>query len=139
VRGLSGTGLTEGYFPAINSLAINLIPSVSAGDDFTINVDFAIAWDTLHVNAWLDWLDGVIPDNAEGFLNGVIPILFGGNFQSVNVGQKTAGYEPGILVFTPDLVKAFDFVDAFLDKIVDKLKSKGFLDDTLIIVASKHG
>jgi hypothetical protein len=139
VRGPSGTGLTEGYFPEVNSLATNLIPSAPAGDDFTANADFAITWDTLHVNAWLDWLDGVTPDNAEGSLNGVIPTLFGGNFQSVSVGQKTAGYEPGTLAFTPDLLKAFDFADASLGKIVDKLKSKGLLNDTLIIVASKHG
>lgn len=139
VRGPSGTGLTEGYFPEVNSLATNLIPSAPPGDDFTAHVNFTITWDTLHVNAWLDWLDGVTPDNAQGSLNGVIPTLFGGNFQSVSVGQKTAGYEPGTLAFTPDLLKALDFVDASLGKVVDKLKSKGIHHDTLIIVASKHG
>ncbi len=30
-------------------------------------------------------------------------------------------------------------MDASLGKVVDKLKSKGLLEDTLIIVASKHG
>jgi hypothetical protein len=139
VRGPSGKGLTEGYFPEVNSLATNLIPSAPAGDDFTAKVDFTITWDKLHVEAWLGWLDGVTPANAEGSLNGVIPTLFGGNFQSVSVGQKTAGYEPGTLAFTPDLLKALDFVDDSLGKIVHKLKSKGLLHDTLIIVASKHG
>lgn len=32
-----------------------------------------------------------------------------------------------------------DFVDASLGTIVSKLKSKGLYDDTLVIVASKHG
>lgn len=32
-----------------------------------------------------------------------------------------------------------DFVDASLGAIVNKLKSKGLYDNTLIIVASKHG
>ena len=139
LRGPSGNGLTEGYFPEINSLATQLIPSAPANADFTANADYAIAWDSLHVKAWLDWLDGVTPANAEGSLNGVIPTLWGGNFQSVSVGQKTAGYEPGTLTFTPNLLKALDFVDASLGQIVSKLKSKGLLDDTLIIVASKHG
>jgi len=139
VRGPSGKGLTEGYFPEINSLASQLFPGAPAGDDFTANVTFAIAWDTLHVNAWLDWLDGKDPAHAEGTLNGVIPDLFGGNFQSVSVGQKTSGYEPDTLAFTPHLLEALDFVDDSLGEIVEKLKSKGLLQDTLIIVASKHG
>ena len=41
--------------------------------------------------------------------------------------------------FTPDLLKAIDFVDSSLGKVVNKLKSKGIYEDTLIIVASKHG
>lgn len=58
----------------------------------------------------------------------------------VNVGQKTKGYQnkPGN-PFTPELLKALDFVDASLGKIVQKLTSAGLLESTLIIVASKHG
>jgi predicted AlkP superfamily pyrophosphatase or phosphodiesterase len=132
VRGPSGLGLDEGYFPEINSIAD------SSGHDFTANVNLTITWDQLHVDAWLDWIDGKSPANAEGSIKGKTPTLFGGNFQSVSVGQKTKGYMPD-LSFTPDLLKALDFVDDSLGKIVNKLKSKGILDDTLIIVASKHG
>ncbi|KAI9872726.1 MAG: hypothetical protein M1830_001258 [Pleopsidium flavum] len=125
VRGPSGQGLSEGYFPEIASVKNT--------------VDATIGYDQLHVNAFLDWLDGTSPENAEGSLKG-IPTLFGGNFQAVNVAQKTKGYLAGDgNPFTPDLLKAIDFVDASLGKVVAKLKTKGIYDDTLIIVASKHG
>ena len=58
---------------------------------------------------------------------------------SVSVGQKTKGYVNGTLDFTPDLLTALNFVDASLGTVVNKLKAKGFYNDTLIIVASKHG
>lgn len=69
VRGPSGQGLSEGYFPEIASA--------------TSDVDSIIAYDQLHVDAFLDWLDGKSPPNAEGALSGV-PTLFGGNFQAGN-------------------------------------------------------
>jgi hypothetical protein len=71
VRGPSGTGLTTGYFPEINS-----------AESFTENVDKCIVYDTLHLNAFLGWIDGKDPANAEGSLKGGVPALFGGNFQS---------------------------------------------------------
>lgn len=65
--------------------------------------------------------------------------MFGGNFQAVSVAQKTYGYVPGSLAFTPQLLTALDFVDASLGKVVAALKTKGIYDDTLITVALKHG
>ncbi|TDL24276.1 type I phosphodiesterase/nucleotide pyrophosphatase [Rickenella mellea] len=125
VRGPSGKGLSVGYFPEIASQANT--------------VDATIAYDQLHVDAFLDWLDGKTPANSEGSLK-TVPTLFGGNFQSVSVGQKTVGYlNASGNPFTPELLKALDFVDASLGKVVAKLESKSLLDDTLIIVASKHG
>ena len=67
------------------------------------------------------------------------PALFGGNFQAVSVAQKTRGYKNGSLDFTPELLQAIDFVDASFGKIVAALQAKNIYDDTLIIVASKHG
>ena len=67
VRGPSGQGLSEGYFPEIASVANT--------------VDATIGYDQLHVDAFLNWLDGTSPKNAEGSLKG-IPTLFGGNFQA---------------------------------------------------------
>jgi len=128
VRGPSGEGLTIGYFPEIASAANT--------------VDATIAYDELHVNAFLDWTKGVTPANSEVQGNGLTgpPTVFGGNFQSVSVGQKTAGYTNDTMqTFTAPLLKAFDFVDASLGKIVNALKAQNIYDRTLIIVASKHG
>lgn len=56
------------------------------------------------------------------------------------MGQKTKGYQnlPGF-PFTPELLKALDFVDQSLGKIVKKLQDVHLYDETLLIVASKHG
>lgn len=127
VRGPSGKGLTVGYFPEIASVAN------------TVNA--TIAYDTLHVNAFLDWIKGQTPDHSEVQGNGLTstPTLFGGNFQAVSVAQKTKGYKNGTLDFTPELLQAIDFVDASFGKIVAALKAKNIYEDTLIVVASKHG
>ena len=127
VRGPSGKGLTTGYFPEIAAIANT--------------VEATIEYDTLHVNAFLDWINGKTPSHSEIQGKGLttIPALFGGNFQAVSVGEKTSGYVAGSLAFTPELLKALDFVDASLGKVVQALKDKGIYKDTLIVVASKHG
>jgi Type I phosphodiesterase / nucleotide pyrophosphatase len=128
VRGPSGKGLSVGYFPEIQTFD-------------TTNVTQIIGYDKLHVDAWLAWISGSpTPANSEvqEKLTGV-PTLFGGNFQAVSVAQKTYGYVAGSLTFTPQLLTAFDFVDASLGKVVAALKAKGIYDETLITVASKHG
>ncbi|KAH8650641.1 type I phosphodiesterase/nucleotide pyrophosphatase [Tricladium varicosporioides] len=127
VRGPSGKGLSVGYFPEIQSFD-------------TANLTQIIGYDTLHVDAFLAWINGNTPANSEvqSALTG-IPTLFGGNFQAVSVAQKTSGYVAGTLAFTPQLLKALDFVDASLGKIVTALKSKGVYDHTLLTIASKHG
>lgn len=127
VRGPSGKGLTIGYFPEIAAVANT--------------VDATIAYDQLHVDAFLQWNDGKTPEHSEVQAPGLTttPALFGGNFQAVSVGQKTKGYQNGSLAFTPDLLKAFDFVDSSLGKVVAALKSKNIYKDTLVVIASKHG
>ncbi len=127
VRGPSGTGLSVGYFPEIQSFD-------------TTNVTQIIGYDQLHVNSWLAWLDAseLVNSEVQDKLTG-IPSLFGGNFQAVSVAQKSYGYIAGSLDFTPELITALDFVDSSIGKVVAGLKAKGIFDDTLIIVASKHG
>ncbi|GAB7351219.1 hypothetical protein MBLNU459_g1655t1 [Dothideomycetes sp. NU459] len=125
MRGPSGKGLSVGYFPEIAAVANN--------------VNAIIAYDQLHVNAFLDWLDATTPANSEGNLTAV-PSVFAGNFQSLNVAQKTVGYENTTgNPFSPAITQALDFVDASLGAIVNKLKAKNLYEKTLIIVASKHG
>jgi len=128
VRGPSGQGLTVGYFPEVAAVANT--------------VDATITYDELHVTAFLDWIKGTTPANSEVQGKGLSgpPTVFGGNFQAVSVGQKTAGYTNDTKhTFTAPLLKAFDFVDASLGKIVNALKAQNIYDQTLIIVASKHG
>lgn len=127
VRGPSGRGLTVGYFPEI--AAVNN------------TVEATIAYDQLHVDAFLQWIEGQTPNNSEVQGKGLTstPALFGGNFQAVSVAQKTKGYVNNTLAFTPELLRALDFVEASLGKVVSGLMSKGVYDDTLIVVASKHG
>lgn len=126
VNGPSGKGFTTGYFPEI----------AAAGKD----VNGTIAYDSLHVDAWLKYIDGVTPVNSTGgsLTAGKMPSLFGGNFQAVNVAQKTVGYNKD-LSFSSALIQALDSVDTSIGKIVAKLKQKDYLNDTLIIIASKHG
>ncbi|KUJ23720.1 type I phosphodiesterase/nucleotide pyrophosphatase [Mollisia scopiformis] len=127
VRGPSGKGLSVGYFPEIQAFD-------------TTNLTQIIGYDQMHVNSWLAWINGTSLVNSEvqDPLTG-IPTLFGGNFQAVSVGQKTYGYVAGSLDFTPELLRALDFVDNSIGQVVSALKTKGVFDDTLIIVASKHG
>ena len=120
--------MTVGYFPEINA-----IPT---------EVNTTIAYDKLHVGAFLDWIDGKTPANSEILGKGLTttPSLFGGNFQAVSVAQKINGYTNGTVQnFTPPLIQAIDFVDDSLGQVVSALKAKNIYEDTLIIVASKHG
>jgi len=126
VRGPSGTGLSLGYFPEIAANPTTIAPTIE--------------FDKLHVAAFLDWIKGIDPQNSEGSLGGETPALFAGNFQSINVAEKVAGYQaaPGN-PFTPELLSTYDFVDQSFGKIVQGLKDRKIYEDTLIIVASKHG
>jgi hypothetical protein len=123
VSGPSGKGLSVRYFPE------------QTGYGGTVND--TISYDTLHVNAWLDWIDGISPVNSSGSITS-FPALMGGNFQSVSVAEKTVEYNNDSSLST-GLLQAIDFVDTSLGKIVAKLESKNLYNDTLIIIASKHG
>jgi hypothetical protein len=128
VRGPSGTGLSEGYFPEIAAV--------------DVTVAATIPYDQLHVNAWLDWIDGITPVNATTAFGGSpithMPTLMGGNFQCVSVAQKTIEYNNDSSI-SPGILEAMDFADSSLGKVVAKLQVKGYYEDTLIVVASKHG
>ena len=125
MNGPSGKGLSVGYFPEIQAVANN--------------VNATIAYDELHVQAWLSFIDGKTPVNSSGSLNPPsMPALMGGNFQAVSVAQKTVGYNNDSS-FTPALLQALDYVDGALGRIMAKLEQKGVLNESLIVIASKHG
>ncbi|KAK5757682.1 hypothetical protein LTS12_012141 [Elasticomyces elasticus] len=128
VRGPSGTGLSVGYFPEIAAVANT--------------VEATIAYDQLHVDAWLDWLDAKTPANSTIFNSQLtqMPSVFGGNFQAMSVAQKTVGYNNDTThSFSAAQIQAMTFVDVSVGAVINKLKAKNLYNDTLILVASKHG
>jgi hypothetical protein len=103
-------------------------------------------YDTLKVNAVLNWING---KSALGDRKAPVPTIFGMNFQAVSVGQKLIEKINGVKVFggytdaagtpTATMLGEIKFVDESIGEMVDALKQQGLLDSTLIIVTAKHG
>jgi len=69
------------------------------------------------------------------------PTILGMNFQSVSVGQKLncCGYTNPAATPTTGLAHAIKFVDASIGQMGGALKSRGLIENTLVIVSAKHG
>ena len=106
-------------------------------------------YDTLKVNAVLNWIDGY--DSTRTTKTGV-PAIFGMNFQAVSVGQKLAkagdadadktligGYLDANATPGNALTLQFQFVDDALGKFLTELQMQRIDDQTLVIVSAKHG
>ena len=148
LAGPSGHGLDELFAPEINSQD-TIDPLAQAGDDYTTSYTGVRSYDTLKVNAVLNWIDG---KNGLGTQSQSVPAIFGMNFQSVSVGQKLAkaghadadktlvgGYTDANATPGNALTLQFQFVDDALGKFINELKAKNLYDSTLIIVSAKHG
>ena len=156
--GLGPIALDDFYAPEINSTVIGLpgvtTPTgVSCAAVLDPNSDTS-AWtnsfqniqcyDTLKVDAVLNWIDG---KNHLGTAQTKVPNVFGMNFQTLSVGQKlieksngvTGGYLDAAGTPGPALLNEFQFVDASIGAWVNELKAQGLYDSTLIIVTAKHG
>ena len=152
----NGTNVDDYYSPEINSTVValqgvvtplglqcNPIPDPSqtgAWTDSFLNVQ---CYDTLKVNAVLNWIDSKT-HNGQG--SAPVPTIFGMNFQAVSVGQKLieSGYGSGGYLDaagTPSslLVSEMQFVDASFGEWVSELRHQGLLDTTLIVITAKHG
>ncbi|HEY1984295.1 MAG TPA: alkaline phosphatase family protein [Terracidiphilus sp.] len=151
-----GGKLDDYYGPEINSLVVAL-PGVKTPDgiDCSSIPDTAAdltAWtnsftnikcyDTLKVNAVLNWING------KKHLGGPAPktpTIYGMNFQAVSVGQKyienglKGGYLDAAATPTATLVSEIKFTDDSIGEMVRNLKNRGLLDSTLIIITAKHG
>ena len=130
--------------------------SFDTGKSVTGWVPNVEAYDTLHVGALLNELDG---KRSDGTGTPGVPVLLGMNLQSVSVGQKlvdpvkscarnTAGgcdpsYVPGGYQAdgspTPQLAGTLDFVDAQLRRVVAEIAGQGLASSTEIILTAKHG
>jgi hypothetical protein len=149
LAGPSGKGLDEIFAPEINSQD-TLDTGALLGDDYTKSYTGVRTYDTLKVNAVLNWIDGW--DSTHTTQKGV-PAIFGMNFQAVSVGQKLAhaggadgaatmlvgGYVDANATPGNALTLQFEFVDGALGKFVNELKKERIWDDTLVIVSAKHG
>jgi len=157
--GLGPQALDDFYAPEINSNVVGL-PKVTTPTGIKCDVVLdpnsdLTAWtnsfqniqcyDTLKVDAILNWIDGKTHLGA-GKLRSV-PNIFGMNFQAVSVGQKlieqsngvTGGYLDAAGTPSAALLNEFQFVDASIAAFVSELKKQGLYDSTLIVITAKHG
>jgi arylsulfatase A-like enzyme len=85
-------------------------------------------------------LDG---QDARGTSKPGVPGLIEINFQALNVGEKAKGgginLEDGKEAPSDHLNAGLASVDASIGQVVDKLKSTGLWDSTLLVVTAKHG
>jgi hypothetical protein len=156
--GLGPLALDDFYSPEINSSVIGL-PGVTTplgascasirdpGSDLTAwtnSFENIQCYDTLKVNAVLNWIDG---KNHLGTAKTQVPNIFGMNFQALSVGQKlveksnaeTGGYVDAAGTPTAPLFTEFQYVDASIGAFVSELKAQGLYDSTLIVITAKHG
>ena len=156
--GIGPTALDDFYAPEINSNVIGL-PDVTTptgiscaavrdpGSDtsaWTNSFQNIQCYDTLKVDAILNWIDG---KNHLGTKRTQVPNIFGMNFQAVSVGQKlieasnstTGGYLDAAGTPSAALLDEFKFVDASIGAFVSELKARGLYDSTLIVITAKHG
>lgn len=154
-NGPSGKGVEDFYGPEINSVPVPLpqiagcavVPfqDTTLDDGWTNSFDDIKCYDSLHVQAVLNQIDGYNHDHSKKV---GVPALFGTNFQAVSVGEKLAvdpvtglkgGYTDVLGTPGPGLAGELDFVDQSLGKFVAELKKVGLYESTLIIVSAKHG
>jgi len=154
-NGPSGTGVDDFWGPEINSIPVPLpnipgcqsvpYPDPTPDDGWTTSFENIKCYDSLHVQAVLNQIDGYNHDRSAKV---GVPALFGTNFQSVSVGEKLAvdpvtGVKGGYLdvLGTPGagLAGQLDFIDHSLGRIVQELKNQHLYASTLIIIGAKHG
>ena len=146
--GPSGKGVDDFFGPEINSIPVALpqfpgcspvnSPAPNPDDGWTTDFNKIRCYDSLHVQAVLNQIDGFTHDRSR---RAPVPTLFGTNFQAVSVGQKlkAGGYTDVLGTPSAGLAGELDFVDQSLGKMVAELKKNGLFDSTLIIIGAKHG
>jgi predicted AlkP superfamily pyrophosphatase or phosphodiesterase len=150
LSGPSGKGLDELFAPEINSQD-TLDEGAQVGDDYTTSYKGVRTYDSIKVQAVLNWIDGFNSTRTNKLAGA--PAIFGMNFQSVSVGQKLAkagdadyktphlvgGYLNSNAAPGNALTGQFQFVDAALGQFENELVAQGLDKSTLIIVSAKHG
>ena len=130
----------QDYFtPEINSQAIGY----PAGQDWTSDNNATMQYDSYKVQAVLNWIDG---RDHSGRRHMGVPAIFGMNFQTVSTAQKlptsdglTGGYLPGGKVPGPLLVRALNYINTEVGRMVAEIAKQGLSSSTAIIISAKHG
>src|SRR5215470_2289430 len=147
-NGPSGKGVDDFFGPEINSIPVPLpqfkgcdpvnAPAPTPDDGWTTDFQNIKCYDSLHVQAVLNQIDGFTHDRSR---RAPVPTIFGTNFQAVSVGQKlkAGGYMDVLGTPSAALAGELDFVDQSLGKMVAALQKNGLFDSTLIIIGAKHG
>jgi hypothetical protein len=154
-NGPSGKGVDDFYGPEINSIPVALpqFPGCSPvpfadptpDDGWTNSFDDIKCYDSIHVQAVINQIDGFSHDRAKKV---GVPVLFGTNFQAVSVGEKLAvdpvtgqkgGYTDVLGTPGQGLAGELEFIDQSIGRFVSELKAQRLLDSTLIIISAKHG
>jgi Type I phosphodiesterase / nucleotide pyrophosphatase len=143
VNGPSGKGVDDLYTPELTNFG---------GFDNTTSVVCTVQNDELKVQGVLNEIRGLKHDGSPN--GGIVPTVFGMNFQGVSVGQKLSGDgggcggpfkgQPGGYLDgsgTPTAVLAYGLqqTDEALGDMIKTLKAHNLYDSTLIIVTAKHG
>jgi hypothetical protein len=157
VSGPTGTSspsnVDDYYSPEVNSNQVplpvttagtdfNCATLVPNGGDFTTDFQAIQCYDQLKVNAVVNWIHGKA---HLGGPKGIVPVIFGMNFQAVSVGEKLiengvfGGYTDAAADPTPKMASEIKFVDAAIGQMVTALDAQHLLDDTTIIITAKHG
>ncbi len=144
VNGPSGKGVDDMARTEINSID----PRGNAGKDYTQSIDglqpaylHTEAFDDLHLKIVLNQIQG--KDSAGNSL-GLVPVLFGSNFQTLSVAQKTpfaqgGGYRDSHFTPGPDVAAAIRYLDTALAQIQAALRQQNLEQSTVLILTSKHG
>lgn len=67
---------------------------------------------------------------ADSFLTAI----FGANFQSVSVAEKSAGYNASTLAPNPNLAQAMQYLDGKLGALITTMKAAKTYNSTLLIL-----
>jgi hypothetical protein len=138
LSGPSGKGPNDYFTPEINSNAIGYTTG-----DWTTDNNATMQYDSYKVRAVINWIRG-FDHSGRRFVG--TPAIFGMNFQTVSTAQKlpasdglTGGYLPGGKVPGPLLIRALNYINAQVGRMVTAIRQRGLASSTAIIISAKHG
>jgi hypothetical protein len=138
LSGPSGLGPQDYFTPEINSTAIGYTTG-----DWTTDNAATMQYDSYKVSAVINWIRGF---DHSGTRHVGIPAIFGMNFQTVSTAEKLptsdgliGGYQPGGTVPGPLLIRALNYINTEVGKMVTAIRQRGIAGSTAIIISAKHG